>query len=117
MTLRLSTKLATWIDEELPPLLLGDKAEFELVIAMGPQGPLVIVTLFAPGPVLGSTMLAVAQMENPAAVTKEGINQMLAGLIRMLADERTKQLSVGNGTPIHPSNEPPGPPGGHLRGL
>lgn len=117
MTLRLSTKLADWIDEELPSLLLGDRAEFDLSIVMGPQGPLAVVILFAPGPVLGTTMLAMAQMENPAGVTREGVNQMCAGLIKMLGDERTKQLSAGNGTPTHPSNEPPGPPGGHLRGL
>ena len=120
MTLRLSTKLAEWVEEDLPPMLMGDKIEFELSVELHPQaGPVCMVIFFAPGPLLGTTILAASQLENPAQITRDGLTQVLAGMLKMVSDERTKQLSPGGmGTQtIHPTNGAPGAPGGHLRGL
>ncbi len=119
MTLRLTDKWAGWIEEDLPPLLLGDKVEYELIPGLGQQGPAMLIVFYAPGPLLGTMMHAMSEVPNPGAITKENLAGVLRGMVDMLAQERTKQLSQGGSGPIpHPStNGGPVPPGGHLRGM
>lgn len=119
MTLRLTDKWVGWIEEDLPILLLGDQVEYELIPGVGQQGPAMLIIFYAPGPILGTTMHAMAEVPNPGGINQEALGGVLRGLVDMLAQERTNQLrqAAQAPSPTHPVNGGPVPPGGHLRGV
>ncbi len=109
-SLRVSTKIGTWIDEALPGLAMGEQIEWEMTPTMTPQGPAFAIVLFTPGMLLGTTVHSVAVLANPLALTEDGVQQVLGGMLEALRQERGK-ATISNPAP---NGQPQGPvgPGG-----
>lgn len=113
-TLRVSDRWIEWIEETLPGLALGDQITYEVTfilaeVAPGQQAPAMLLTLFCPGVVLGTTSHTIAILPNPGGATKEGLTNILTGMVEQIRQERTRILSemARGGNPM-----PDGPPNG-----
>lgn len=114
MSLRLTQEWVEWIDDFLPTIT-QDKVRYDLGLVLNPENgaPAVVLTFFAPGPLLGTTMHSIAILPNPGNVAQENIQQVLRGMVEALAQERTKQLTQmaqGAGPPGGPGTSGPGGP-------
>lgn len=94
MSLRVTDDWATWIEEALPTLVMGNPTRYDMTLVISEQGPAIIVVLFSPGIIIGSTMHSVAVVPNPGGVTKETLEHILTGMVGALADERSRQAQM-----------------------
>lgn len=104
-TTRVTRKWERWIETALAKFAFGDHAVWDASLLLTPQGPLIAVTIWMPGPVLNTIIQNTITVGAPTTQTEETITNAIQGAVRMMHEERSRTL--GNPSPP-PNGQGPG---------
>lgn len=107
MTTRVTRAWERWVETALGRYAVGDHAVWEAGLVVGQQGPMIVMTIWMPGPILGTTIQNTLTFGAPATQTEETVANAVRTAVAMMHEQRSRTLA----------NLPPPPSNGERPGI
>lgn len=94
MTRHITGRLAPMLDAAIDKHGQGENIGWETVLMPGPnQEPLMLVFLWFPGAMLGTTLNGSFQISNPVGITEEQVDAIIRDGLEAFREARTQQMA------------------------
>lgn len=100
---RVSEVLTPWITAALREHVLGDRVLWESSLAMTPSGPAVLLVVYLPGLVLGTSIQGHIALTNPFAITRDAVYALVQQTLEALRAQRSQEAAMSHDPPPGPS--------------
>jgi hypothetical protein len=99
--MRISDRLAPWIEESVERYALGDNVSWELTMLPTQGGLITGVIFYLPSMILGEILTGVTPINNAVTISPDEIDAIVHGSLEQMRQSRSQTVVESNGDGPH----------------